>query len=119
MQILTAAEIRAWDEFTINNEPVSSINLMERAAQACFEWIVQNGFTGKNFFIYCGKGNNGGDGLAIARLLFNAGNRVQVFIPDSESPGTPDFQVNLQKLRERQVPIQFVTSTLPLIPPET
>ncbi len=118
MQILTAAEIRAWDEFTIANEPVSSINLMERAATACFDWIVQNGYSGKTFFIYCGKGNNGGDGLAIARLLFNAGNRVQVYIPDSESPGTADFQVNLQRLREHQVPIQFITATPPSVPVE-
>ncbi len=116
MQILTAAEIRAWDEFTIANEPIASIDLMERAARACFDWIVQNGYTGKFFFIYCGKGNNGGDGLAIARLLFNAGHRVQVYIPHSESPGTVDFQVNLQKLRELQVPIQFIISNLPPVP---
>ena len=116
MQLLTVAETRAWDEFTIANEPVSSIELMERAARACCDWILQNGFAGKNFFIYCGKGNNGGDGLAIARILSQAENRVQVFIPHSESPGTTDFQVNLQRLREIQVPIQFITTAPPTIP---
>jgi NAD(P)H-hydrate epimerase len=116
MQILTSAEIRAWDEFTMANEPIPSIELMERAARACFEWILQNGFSGKNFFVYCGKGNNGGDGLAIARLLFNTGNQVQVYIPDSVSPGTIDFQANLQKLRELQVPLQFITSSIPTLP---
>lgn len=116
MQILTAAEIRAWDEFTIAKEPIASIDLMERAALACFDWIVQNGFTGSNFFIYCGKGNNGGDGLALARLLYDSGNQVQVFIPDSVSPGTADFQINLQRLRELQVPLQFITTSLPTLP---
>lgn len=116
MQILTSAEIRAWDAFTIAKESIASIELMEKAARACTNWIIASGYSGKEFFIYCGKGNNGGDGLAIARMLFDSGNQVMVFIPDSASPGTTDFQINLQKLRERQLPLQFITTTLPAVP---
>jgi len=42
MKVLTAEEIRQWDQFTIANEPVSSLDLMERAASKCAEWITEN-----------------------------------------------------------------------------
>ena len=119
MQILTAAEIRAWDAFTIEKDSIASIQLMERAARACTEWIIASEYSGEEFHIYCGKGNNGGDGLAIARMLFDSGNQVSVFIADSVSPGTTDFQINLQKLRERHLPLQFITDSLPVVPDGT
>ena len=51
MQLLTAAAIRQWDEYTIQNEPVSSIDLMERAAAKCVEWLDVNGFLPGAFHI--------------------------------------------------------------------
>ena len=69
MKILSAEEIRLWDQFTIQNEPISSIDLMERAAIACVDWLLKKYPDAPSFGIFCGKGNNGGDGLAIARLL--------------------------------------------------
>jgi len=69
MKILTSEQIKKADEFTIQNEPIKSIDLMERAAKQCFEWIKNKYSTKKTFAIFCGVGNNGGDGLVIARML--------------------------------------------------
>lgn len=99
MKLFTAAQIRAWDQYTIEHEPVSSIDLMERAAQQCVAWLLQQSFSG-NYRIFCGKGNNGGDGLAIARLLLNEQKEVTVFIIENKKQGTPDFKTNLQRLQQ-------------------
>src|SRR5215203_7557338 len=83
---------------------------MERASQKCTDWIIAHS-SKRNFFkIFCGKGNNGGDGLAIARILFQKNFSVEVYIPEFGKLGTEDFQANLQRLHERPVPIHFIQS---------
>lgn len=111
MELYSAEQIRRWDQFTIDNEPVSSIDLMERAATRCVEWLVQHGLHKKGFLIFCGKGNNGGDGLAIARLLIQRGTPVEVHILEFGKKGSPDFQANLLRLHELPVDIHFLQST--------
>lgn len=108
MEIYTAEQVKRWDQFTIENEPVSSIDLMERAATRCVEWIGQHRLQKKSFLIFCGKGNNGGDGLAIARQLLQRGVRVEVFILEFGKMGSPDFQTNLLRLHEQPVTIHFL-----------
>jgi len=61
VKVLNAEEIRAWDQYTINHVPIASINLMERAATACVDWLKENELLSHSFLIFCGKGNNGGD----------------------------------------------------------
>src|SRR3982751_4543885 len=100
MHILTAEQIRAWDKYTINHEPVASIDLMERAASKCTEWISSQFWQDRQFCIFCGKGNNGGDGLAIARQLLQKHYKVSVYILENSAPGTGDFQTNLHRLHE-------------------
>jgi hydroxyethylthiazole kinase-like uncharacterized protein yjeF len=106
MKILNAEQIREWDRYTIQLEPVSSIDLMERAAAKCVEWLEANQYTGRPFSIFCGKGNNGGDGLAIARML-SVNNHVKVYILESGSEGTEEFQHNLQRLQHA---VSFIKS---------
>lgn len=108
MKVLNAAAIRDWDQFTITNEPIPSVLLMERAAQQCVTWLEENDYLNKDFKIYCGKGNNGGDGLAIARMLFQKDCNVSVYILEFGNLGTTDFQANLQKLHEIEVEIFFI-----------
>ena len=84
---------------------------MERAATRCVEWIVQHGLHKKSFLIFCGKGNNGGDGLAIARLLLQRGVPVEVHILEFGKKGSPDFQANLLRLHELPIDIHFLQST--------
>lgn len=110
MKIFSAAQVKQWDAYTINHEPIASINLMERAATVCYRWFVQNGFAGKHFRIFCGKGNNGGDGLAIARLLIQNNCKVTVYILEFGKTGTEDFQVNLEKLHLFSTDIHFIQS---------
>jgi NAD(P)H-hydrate epimerase len=108
MEIFSAPQIRAWDEFTIQHEPIRSIDLMERAAAACVEWLEVNGYLCRSFSIYCGKGNNGGDGLAIARMLSARDCAVTVQILEFGHMGTDDFQVNLARLHETPVSVRFI-----------
>src|SRR5688572_10789086 len=109
MKILNAEQIRAWDQYTIEHEPIASIELMERAAAKCFEWLEENSWFVHSFSIFCGKGNNGGDGLAIARMLAARGCTVSVNILEFGHKGTDDFQANLAKLHQYpSVIIQFV-----------
>src|SRR5215813_11722085 len=100
MKILSAEEIRLWDQYTIKHEPVSSIDLMERAATKCVEWLEANVPFDSRFNIFCGKGNNGGDGLAIARLLAERNYPVSVYILEFGHKGTDDFQANLTRLHQ-------------------
>lgn len=108
MQIFTAEQIRAWDEFTIKQEPVASIDLMERAAESCFSWLESSEYLNRSFSIYCGKGNNGGDGLALARLLSAQDCHVTAYILEFGHIGTEDFQANLARLHATPVEVRFI-----------
>jgi ADP-dependent NAD(P)H-hydrate dehydratase / NAD(P)H-hydrate epimerase len=110
MKLLSPQQIHDWDAYTISNEPVASIDLMERAAQACTDYIFQQELFTRPFKIFCGKGNNGGDGLAIARQLINQGAAVSVYIIEFGAVGTEDFQTNLQRLHELTMQIHFIQS---------
>lgn len=96
MKILTSEQIRALDAVTIAKEPISSSDLMERASAAFCRWFKKQFPKGTGLLIFCGPGNNGGDGLCIARLLRNSGFSVRVFYIKS-SKYSPDFQVNLNR----------------------
>jgi hydroxyethylthiazole kinase-like uncharacterized protein yjeF len=108
VKIFSALQIKEWDAFTIKNEPVASVELMERAAKACSDWILQNFNHAASFKIFCGKGNNGGDGLAIARLLIESKFNAPVYIADTNSAGSEDFQNNLQRLQQLSAEIHFI-----------
>ncbi len=110
MNIYTADQIREWDQYTIFHEPILSIDLMERAAATCVEWIRRNQLNNSSFFIFCGKGNNGGDGLAIARILLHAGCDVHIYILEEGKIGTPDFQENLHRLHPLTHQLHYIQS---------
>jgi ADP-dependent NAD(P)H-hydrate dehydratase / NAD(P)H-hydrate epimerase len=114
LPILTASQIREADAHTIANEPIASIELMERAAKVCCDWIIHH-FSEHTFFtIVCGQGNNGGDGLAIARILHNTNLQCQVIVIQQKETGSTDFEINLERLQNTDVPITFITNTIPL-----
>ncbi len=100
MKIFTAEQIRSWDQFTISQEPVSSIQLMERASMAVAHWISEHCKNHKKLAVFCGNGNNGGDGLAVARILYLKGFDVDVFVRDPKGSFSEDASVNLKRLRD-------------------
>lgn len=108
MKIFSVSQIKQWDQFTIENEPVNSIELMERAANECFFYILSHYSHPSIFKIFCGKGNNGGDGLAIARLLTKMSYQVSVYIAGKNKPGSPDFEANLERLKTTTASIDFL-----------
>ena len=100
MKIFTAEQIRSWDQFTISHEPVSSIQLMERASMAVAHWISEHCKNHKKLAVFCGNGNNGGDGLAVARILYLKGFDVDVFVSDARKKLSENASVNLKRLRD-------------------
>ncbi len=98
MKILDAEAIRAIDSYTIAHEPVSSADLMERAARACFVWIRRRFREKRNAMIFCGMGNNGGDGLALARMLAGSGIHTQVIKLAHTSGASTDYLHNEKRL---------------------
>ena len=110
MQLLTSEQIHNWDTYTVNHEKITSLDLMEKAASECMRWLEQNNYIKKHFVIYCGKGNNGGDGIALARLLSVKHCTAEVFILELHHKGTEDFQANLARLEQTGIPITFIRS---------
>jgi NAD(P)H-hydrate epimerase len=102
MKLLNASEMKWLDEQTILNEPVLSIDLMERAAMALCSQILLDYPDRYNFVVFCGKGNNGGDGLALSRMLLSEGRKVKTIIPGDIASATPEFSLNLKRLRRTE-----------------
>ncbi len=98
MQILSTEQTRKADAYTIANEPIKSVDLMERASQAFVDWFTQKFNNNKRVLIIAGTGNNGGDALAIARLLHKKNYQVQVFLASPQSQETEDYRHNLKRL---------------------
>jgi len=110
MKIFSASQIRKWDEATIREQGLQESELMERAASSAKNWLLENGFGKFTIYIFCGKGNNGGDGLALARLLMQEKINVKIFILETGKPGTPGFQENLHKLQLLHCDLHFLPS---------
>lgn len=106
MKILSAAQIREIDAKTIEYEPISSIDLMERAATAFTDWFLSNHYTPRlRVTLFCGTGNNGGDGLAIARMLHHRKIVVSVYLMPGDKLSA-DCAENLQRAKDVGIVIQ-------------
>lgn len=104
MKILSKEQLYQADQITQKRQGISSTQLMERAAVAAFTWL-HNRLQGAPVPVklFCGIGNNGGDGLAMARHLVEHGYHVQVYIVNYSDKRSPDFLINLDALKERKV----------------
>lgn len=101
-KIFSVDKIRLADRYTMEHEPISSIDLMERAANECVIWLKQRAYENQEFVVFAGPGNNGGDGLVIARLLSDAGYGIQVFVLNLNDKFSNDFLVNYKRLKSSQ-----------------
>ncbi len=104
MKLFTVKQIAEIDKFTIENEPIKSIDLMERAAQRLFDYLFYEdiNFITSSVCIVCGHGNNGGDGLALARHLIKKGKAsgLSVFLFAEKDKLSPDCSKNLKRLEK-------------------
>lgn len=98
MKILSAAQLKTVDAYTIEHEPISSTNLMERASRAVADKIRARWGVGTPVKIFAGPGNNGGDALAIARMLGESNYEVWVYLFNTSDELSPDCQINKQRL---------------------
>ncbi len=107
MKFFSTENIRKADAYTIANEPVASIDLMERAASQLSEWITGKYSEKQSFLIFAGPGNNGGDGWALARLLWLKGfKNISLFLLDINRSLSPDSEINSKRLKdETAVPV--------------
>ncbi len=110
IKVVTASEMREKDRFTIEDIGVPSVVLMENAGRAAAR-VIQRELEGINdplVYVFCGKGNNGGDGFVIARHLWNEGVFVRVFCTVSNSQLTGDALTNYKILKNMNIPIEFI-----------
>lgn len=120
MKLLTAAQIRELDQATIKEQRTTSTELMERAATAVAEWLLghYDPHAAPDVLLLCGPGNNGGDGLALARLLYYAGYAVRLALLPAEKY-SDDYQHNHHVL-PKVIPVQeLAAGALPDIRPDT
>lgn len=94
MKILTTQQIREADQETMQKEPISSIDLMERASKAFFDALKRLVKKQEKIMVFCGMGNNGGDGLAVARMLASSGYDVSVYKICHSDQSSEDFSIN-------------------------
>lgn len=123
--ILTIDQIRACEKFTMEQYSISSLELMEQAGDACAHELISiaQHLHATSFSIFCGTGNNSGDGLVIARLLALAGYPIQVILCKAENAHfSREMQTNLERWIEiaQHQPsastINFEEQSLPDIP---
>ena len=99
MKIFSAQQIKNCDSFTIKNEPIYSLNLMQRVADSCVNWISNKFKEKENFYIFCGNGNNGGGGFALAKIMYHNGFDITVFLNENEN-FSKDAASNLKKIKQ-------------------
>ncbi|MFY0652367.1 MAG: NAD(P)H-hydrate dehydratase [Cyclobacteriaceae bacterium] len=107
-KILSAEQIRRADQFTIENQPIASIDLMEKASKAFVSWFLKKFGIAKHAKVFAGTGNNGGDGLAISRLLIEHGCSVHTYFIGNVDKSSPDFKINYYRLIEIERPVALI-----------
>ncbi|WP_319591205.1 NAD(P)H-hydrate dehydratase [uncultured Draconibacterium sp.] len=101
MKLFTTKQIAAIDKYTIENEPITDIDLMERASLQMTNWIVQQFSTEERLLIFAGPGNNGGDALAMARQLADLDYQCEVYLLDFEKVLKGSPEINYKRLEEQ------------------
>jgi NAD(P)H-hydrate epimerase len=101
IKILSTTQIRELDAYTIQHRPIASIDLMESACHAIATWFTERYDPSERVGIVCGTGNNGGDGLGVARLLKKAGYTIKVWVVRGGTPESSDFKINFERLTDK------------------
>ena len=102
MKLFSTNQIAEIDIYTIQNEPIADIDLMERASMQISNWIIQRFSTERKIVVFAGPGNNGGDAMAIARQLADLDYICEFYLLDfgKELKGSP--AINWKRLKEQK-----------------
>lgn len=117
MKIFTSAQIHELDKYTIEHEPIKSIDLMERAAKAITKAITSRWSTMTPIVVFAGPGNNGGDALAVARMLAAQEYNVRVYLFNISNRLSDDCFANSKRLKEDKRVKAFTEVTTQFDPP--
>jgi ADP-dependent NAD(P)H-hydrate dehydratase / NAD(P)H-hydrate epimerase len=117
MQIYTGTQIRDWDRYTIEHEPIRAIDLMERAAVAITTEIAERWDSSYTFVALAGPGNNGGDALAVARLLSEKGRQVEAYLFNTTGKLSDECSQNMRRLQNTKKMKKVVEVTHDFEPP--
>ena len=117
IKIFSTDKVRELDKYTIQNEPISSIDLVERAATVFTSEFCRRYSKQTRIIVFAGQGNNGADALAIARMLTDAGYRVETYLFNPSMRLTEDCELNKQRLLHMEK-IEFTEVVNDFVPPE-
>ncbi len=117
MKIFTTAQIRELDKYTIEHEPIASLNLMERAAHALTQAVIEEWPSTMPVVVFAGPGNNGGDALAMARMLSEKNYQVSVYLFNISGQLSTDCAANKQRLQDARHIKAFVEVSMEFDPP--
>ena len=109
MKILTSKQLKEADAYTINSQNITSWQLMERAAETLFLWVKKHLCKNQLITVLAGVGNNGGDGLALARMLHQDGWKVTVYELLFSENFSADYLQNKNLLTQIKLPITSIT----------
>ena len=112
MKIFTGAQIHELDTYTIEHEPIRSIDLMERAAKAVTRVITERWDTRTPVVVFAGPGNNGGDALAVARMLGEQGYQVSAYLFNIHNKLSDECGINKKRLGDGRRVKDFIEVTL-------
>ena len=117
LKILDARQIIEVDRLSVIRQNISSFDLMERASLSVYMELVKGIYPFHEVFVFAGSGNNGGDALAVARMLLTSDIKPQVFIVSTDNNLSPDCRTNKERL-ERLIPIFSIRhkDDIPFIP---
>lgn len=111
LNLITNAEMKAADSYTIAKRGISSLQLMEQAAQAFVNEFCKTYPPKTSITIFTGKGNNGGDGLAIARILYTKGyEKIKVYTIEYFKNESEDFTQNKLRLKDTGIQQNYIHS---------
>ena len=102
MKIFARAQIQELDNYTIEHEPIKSIDLMERSARVLTRAITERWPKSVPVVVFAGPGNNGGDALAVARMLMEQDYQVQTYLFNITGHLSADCAENKQRLSDKK-----------------
>mgnify|MGYP000545342748 CR=1 FL=1 len=113
MKLFTAEQMRFLDRISIEKIGIPGVVLMENAGRSVAELISKKYSSDQKVYIFCGPGNNGGDGFVVARHLFNKGYKVKVFLGCPQEKVRGDAAINLKIDSNMGIAVSYTHLTLP------